>query len=439
MVSRTVTRLALATALLGALGGCQQPVKTVAPGPAPRLNATTYFAHAHLLESQGNFEGAVLNYRRALALQPKFLTASNRLGITLNKLAQHREASEQFRAAIAQAPGKAYLHNNLGFSLYLEGKYEQSERVLVRALDLKPSFARARMNHALALGKLGRFEESYAELLRAGGEADALYNMAAIQTDAELFADAAQSLEKALTINPKFEAARRQLHQVARLAAENEAERARELASAQTVADVEPEIVAEPDAAEEPIVAEAPMTDDELAESEFGEDIGVDDMDSGDEPAFVLEEESEMGPPAEFAEPGAALTEMSELEGAYLELDPFDMLSPFFPEPAIVSNDEVMLPETPQPVGYDPTDPNQPEEWQPWTDPDCPDPEPTTDPVAEPATESFSHTPPHFITRLLTTLGAGVELLCLEISARFEAFMQSLRLEPDAPPPGGFN
>ena len=49
------------------------------------ISASTYFAHAHLLERQGQFEQAARQYHRALALQPELLSARNRLGITLNK------------------------------------------------------------------------------------------------------------------------------------------------------------------------------------------------------------------------------------------------------------------------------------------------------------------------------------------------------------------
>ncbi len=227
---------------LGALlaAGCEQPQNTVRGTPgalpgrgqpdagaveaeqaSPRINATTYFAHGHLLEREGNYERAIVQYQEALKLMPEFFNARNRLGITLNKLGRHGEASAEFRRTVASKPDQAYLHNNLGFSLYLEGKFAESEAALRRALELKPTFTRGRMNLALALAKLGRYAEAFESFKQVGSEADAHYNIAVVQTEAGQYADAARSLDAALALDPKMDAARAQLREVAFLSAKH--------------------------------------------------------------------------------------------------------------------------------------------------------------------------------------------------------------------------
>lgn len=212
--------------------GCQTEVQRSSPGALPsntrtdinpRLNASTYFAHGHLLERQGNYKQAIEQYRRALELSPKFLSARNRLGIALNKLGSHAQASTEFRRAIEQKPTQAYLHNNLGFSLYLEHRYEQAVETLRHALELKPDYSRARMNYGVVLAKLGQYDQALSEFTLAAGKTEAYYNLGIIQTELGEYAAAARSLETALSMNPRFEAARRQLHAVARLTAEAEA------------------------------------------------------------------------------------------------------------------------------------------------------------------------------------------------------------------------
>lgn len=216
------------TAMAAALAGCTQQIPKSAPGNlpdgatpavAPKMHATTYFAHAHLLERQGNLDRAVEQYRLALEAQPDFLTARNRLGITLNKLGKHEEASNEFRKALLIKPERAFVLNNLGFSLYLEGRYAEAEQVLRRAIEQEPDFRRARMNLAIVTAKQGRFQESFDELVKACGESDAHYNLGLMQTEAAMYADAAASFDAALRLNPKLEAARQQLREVARLAA----------------------------------------------------------------------------------------------------------------------------------------------------------------------------------------------------------------------------
>ena len=194
--------------------------------PEPKINATTYFAYAHLLERHGQFERAAAQYWKAIALQPDFLTARNRLGITLNKLGRHAEASAQFRQAVADRPASAYLHNNLGFSLYLEGQYAAAQEALDQALELRPDFPRAHMNYALVLARQECFDEAFSELMLTGDQANACFNMGIMLTEAGLYADATHYLTAALAAKPDFDAAEQQLREVSRLAAEQEAQQA---------------------------------------------------------------------------------------------------------------------------------------------------------------------------------------------------------------------
>ncbi len=213
--------------------GCESRKSPVAHSPGalpmpradvnPQLRASTFLAHAGLLERQGNYPAAAEQYARALELSPDLVTAHNRRGIVLNRLGRHAEASAHFRRALALQPRNPQLHNNLGFSLLLEGDLTAAEQELARAVELDPTFRRARMNRGLVLGKLGRDDEALAEFRLAGSEEDALYNLAVVQADRGRYADAARSLEQALRRNPDFADAREQLRHIARLAAAQEA------------------------------------------------------------------------------------------------------------------------------------------------------------------------------------------------------------------------
>lgn len=218
-----------ALAICGA--SCNEPDKqTAAPGElpsgrmdeAPRIHATTYFAHGHLLERQGALDRAVDQYRKALEVQPDFSTARNRLGITLNKLGKHAEATSEFREVVRQKPDQAFLYNNLGFSLYLEENYAQAEQAFQRALALKPNFARAGMNLGLTLGRQGRFDEAFHAFRQSGDEVTAYYNLAVVQSEAGAYVEAVRSLDAALQLNPQYEPAVVQLREISQLAAQQE-------------------------------------------------------------------------------------------------------------------------------------------------------------------------------------------------------------------------
>ncbi|MGE0479453.1 MAG: tetratricopeptide repeat protein [Phycisphaerae bacterium] len=219
--------------VVGVCASCTQSKPTAGPGQLPardsndstpvKISATTYFAHGHLLERSGNLEAAVEQYRKALEAQPDFLTARNRLGITLNALGRHAEATAEFRRALAINPGQAHLHNNLAFSLYAEGNTADAEAAARRALELKPDFARARMNLGLILAKQERYDAALGEFRQGVGEADAYYNLALVQSEAGRFTDAVRSLDQALRIDPGNELARQHLHQIADRASQQDA------------------------------------------------------------------------------------------------------------------------------------------------------------------------------------------------------------------------
>jgi tetratricopeptide (TPR) repeat protein len=233
------------------------PGKTADPA-TPRLNATTYFTHGHLLERQGNLEQALEQYRLALEVKPDFVTARNRLGITLNKLGRNPEASAQFRQALVGQPNLAYLHNNLGFSLFLENKFAGAEAEFARALQLNPAFTRARMNHALVLAKLERVDDAFGEFRLAGDEATAHYNLAMVLADAKRYDQAVRALDAALRLRPQFAAAKEQLHILAPLALQMPNQPAGEssgLAVAAAAVPVSPADVTEPPT--QPIMTDA--------------------------------------------------------------------------------------------------------------------------------------------------------------------------------------
>lgn len=188
-------------------------------GEAPKINAATFFAHAHLLERQGNYQQAAEQYLKVLELQPNFTAARSRLGVTYNKLGRNAEATQLFRECLAEQPSVAFLHNNLGFSLFLEGRYEEADPAFRKAIELKPDFTRAHMNLAVNLARRNQFDAAFQEFSIVCSQADAFFNVGILLIEANRYGEAAQYLEAALAANPQFDAARKQLNELARLAA----------------------------------------------------------------------------------------------------------------------------------------------------------------------------------------------------------------------------
>lgn len=177
----------------------------------PKIPPKTHYAAGRLLERRGDFEGAISQYRRAIAMNADYVDAWNRLGATLDRVGQFNEADAAFTEAIIIQPDEAYLRNNLAFSYMLQRRWADAEAELRNALLLDPQFTRAQVNLGLVLAKQQRYDEAQRTFLGALPETDAHYNMGLIYREQGLGAQAKASFSRALALDPQFEAAQTQL------------------------------------------------------------------------------------------------------------------------------------------------------------------------------------------------------------------------------------
>lgn len=141
----------------------------------------------------GDFEKAIENFERAIAIDPEYASAYAALADAYTELLffsfsagdvrqKARDAAEkalEFDASLAEA------HNSLALiKLYLDWDYESAEAEFKRAIALNPGSASVRMWYGWFLALMGRFDEGLAEL-RRGHELDPLSppNLNAIGVD----------------------------------------------------------------------------------------------------------------------------------------------------------------------------------------------------------------------------------------------------------------
>ncbi len=189
--------------------------------PPPRINPMTHVAAGQMLEQQGDFNGAIEQYEKAVAANPKTATGYNRLGVLYQKLGRFEDADQMFRQGLAVQPGSAMLHNNLGYNYLIQKKYFEAEQSFRDALSLSRDFKRARMNLAISLAQQGRLDESVLEFSRVLPEDVAHFNVATLCLQKGDYANSEASLRQALMINPDCPGAKDQLQRVIRLAAAN--------------------------------------------------------------------------------------------------------------------------------------------------------------------------------------------------------------------------
>ncbi|MGB0122038.1 MAG: tetratricopeptide repeat protein [Silvibacterium sp.] len=88
---------------------------------------------------QGDFNGALTEFRAAQSESPHDATIMNLIGITETKLGQIDEANEEYKKAIAADPALLAPHKNLAVNYLAAARYREAESQLNTALKLNSS------------------------------------------------------------------------------------------------------------------------------------------------------------------------------------------------------------------------------------------------------------------------------------------------------------
>jgi Flp pilus assembly protein TadD len=118
-----------------------------------------YNLGVHLME-KGNYEEAILEFRKALHLRPDIPTIHNNLGVCLYRKGEIPQALNEYNAALRLKPDHVNAHMNLAMLFYQQGNVESSMVHFREALRLQPKLAYAHYHLALALEKQGKVAEA---------------------------------------------------------------------------------------------------------------------------------------------------------------------------------------------------------------------------------------------------------------------------------------
>jgi serine/threonine-protein kinase len=142
-----------------------------AVGQALAFDSSLAEAHASLahiyLEFTHDWEAAEREYRRAIALDPRYATAHHWYGGFLSAMGRHADALRQAETAQVLDPLSPIIQTWVGLRYYFARRYHEAIAEYLKALELDPDFAPAHWHLSWAYGKAGQPHEAVAAARRA--------------------------------------------------------------------------------------------------------------------------------------------------------------------------------------------------------------------------------------------------------------------------------
>ncbi|MBU1106323.1 MAG: tetratricopeptide repeat protein [Candidatus Riflebacteria bacterium] len=115
----------------------------------------------------GKLDQAVVEIKKAIAIDPEFAQAHNKLGDYLMKMGLVKKAVDAYTRSLELAPNNQNSNFDLGCSLAHLGRYEEALEYLQKALQLKPSHTEIYGHIGRILMMRGELEEAITNLNRA--------------------------------------------------------------------------------------------------------------------------------------------------------------------------------------------------------------------------------------------------------------------------------
>ena len=120
----------------------------IAKRPSDRILREQF---AVLLETVGDLDGAIEQYRQITSHLSHHPEAFVRLGVLLNRIGKWQDAEQTLRTALALRPDYATAASWLGICLVRQGRYAEAHEQFRKTVELQPAFAEAWLNWGLVL------------------------------------------------------------------------------------------------------------------------------------------------------------------------------------------------------------------------------------------------------------------------------------------------
>ena len=154
------------------------------------------------------FDYAIMSYKKAISINPKYEHAYNNLGILLRDQGKLDSAIEAYEKAISNKPDNSLFYNNLSALLSEQGKDNEAIEACKKAILLKSDYAEAYNNLGAILRDQGKITEAIEACKKAilikPDYAEAYNNLGAILRDQGKIFEALEACNKAILLKPNY-------------------------------------------------------------------------------------------------------------------------------------------------------------------------------------------------------------------------------------------
>lgn len=172
--------------------------------PSPELHA----ALGQSCEQKGQTQNAILEYEKALDLDPNHKDALLQYAQFSDRINQTQKAEVLYHKAIQAHPRDAQVFNHQGLFFVRHQRYAEAAEAFSTAVALEPIQESYRGNLAVVLVDLGRYSEAYKQLRAVQSPDTAYYNLGYLLQERGKKELAIKHFQVALNKNPNHKEAR---------------------------------------------------------------------------------------------------------------------------------------------------------------------------------------------------------------------------------------
>jgi len=129
--------------------------------------ADAYYNRGIAYKRKGNLDQAIADYSKAIELDPKLATAYNNRGIAYRAKGNLDQAIADYTKAIELDPKNATAYNNRGIVYAEQKKYDQAIADFSKAIELDPKYAFAYNNRGNAYSDQKKYDQAIADYSKA--------------------------------------------------------------------------------------------------------------------------------------------------------------------------------------------------------------------------------------------------------------------------------